>query len=270
MVSKTTQHQYDSCMNKLFTFISESELSKPLKIYVLINKQISKNPSTVKTYISAIINYIKSNKLTINTDNYSKFIKNLSTTITNEREQNKMSTDDRKNYIKYEDIIKLRDSLKDKLNNNDIYKFYVILSLYTYIPPRRLLDYVIKKSNTDDDKNNIYNGKSLIFNNYKTKKIYDKQVIAVPKTLKSILDKYIKFNNIKDDDYILFDSANKLGRYLNTMFIKHVNKSVTLNSIRHSYINFINDNKSMTVSDRKKIAASMGHSVMESLLYIQK
>ena len=45
---------------------------------------------------------------------------------------------------------------------------YVILSLYTLIPPRRSLDYTeMKINNIDKKQSNYINGKKFIFNTYK-------------------------------------------------------------------------------------------------------
>ena len=161
MVSASTKKQYESNLNKLFTVISQTDIKTYKKVIDAI-KSISNNKSTIKSYLSAVIYYIKENELKINTEKYSNYIKELSTDINAKREENKLTATERKNFIKWDDIIKLRDSLINKLHDNEYYTFYIILCLYTYLPPRRLLDYIIKVTNKDDDKSNIYDGKVCV------------------------------------------------------------------------------------------------------------
>ena len=60
---------------------------------------------------------------------------------------------------------------KSELSKSDLQTIqnYVILSLYTLIPPRRSLDYTeMKINNIDKKQSNYINGKKFIFNTYKT------------------------------------------------------------------------------------------------------
>ena len=78
---------------------------------------------------------------------------------------------------------------------------YLILSLYTLIPPRRNLDYmemfICKNAGTDEEKNYLeVNMKNepykLVFNKFKTSKSAGSQEVTVPDELKRIINIYLK------------------------------------------------------------------------------
>ena len=77
-----------------------------------------------------------------------------------------------------------------------------------------------------------------MFNTYKTAKTYGKQVVEIPKELKSILNKWIKFN---PTDYLLFDSnmnplnSVKVNQRLGKIF-KSIATGTSVNALRHSYL----------------------------------
>jgi len=116
---------------------------------------------------------------------------------------------------------------------------FIILSLLggILIPPRRSKDYVdfvIKDVNKEKD--NYLEKNKMFFNSYKTAKTYGQQVVDIPKTLQSILKKWISVNPTK---YLLFDanmnalSSVKLNQRLNKIFDE---KKVSVNQLRHTYL----------------------------------
>ena len=155
--------------------------------------------------------------------------------------KNKKKNDKQKeNWISQDEIQKVYDELKfntkqymtkkEQLTNRELLKVqdFVILSLFTLIPPRRCLDYVdFKINNIDTNNDNYMKGNELIFNSYETSKQKGSQKIEIPKELRSILTKYIKLINGRSD-YLLFNykfkklqSANLTLR-LNAIFGKKV------------------------------------------------
>jgi hypothetical protein len=103
-----------------------------------------------------------------------------------------------------EEIQKIYDDLETKtkplfkkkdLSTKEMLKVqdFVILSLFTLIPPRRAMDYIeFKINNINTNKDNYIKGTNLVFNTYKTSTQKGQQKINIPKELKSILTKYIK------------------------------------------------------------------------------
>lgn len=164
---------------------------------------------------------------------------------------------------------------KDDLTMTDLQTIqnYVILSLLggLYIPPRRSKDYVDFKIHDIDKGHDNYLFKDhLIFNSYKTAKTYGRQMVAVPKELKTILNKWIKIN---PTNYLLFDSNKnrlsnvKLNQRLNKLFD---NKKVGVNQLRHT---FLSDKYQESIETNNKMAddlAKMGSSMIQEKVYIKR
>ena len=149
---------------------------------------------------------------------------------------------------------------------------FVILSLYTLTPPRRLLDYTsmkLKRIGAND--NYIKDGNTFVFRTYKTKQVYGEQDIAIPDDLRKILQKWIKIN---PSDYLLIDSFGsplttiKLNQRLNSIF----KRNFSVNLLRHSYItSFYDSMKRMpTIQELESLAVKMGHSIGSQMLYFRR
>lgn len=171
-----------------------------------------------------------------------------------------------------EDIVRRADDLnmEDK----------IIYAYYTLQPPRRCEDVymltVIKSSegNLDNDKNYIVvdddnNPIEVIYNKYKTNKIYGRQTIKISnEILKSIIREYIYKNNIKEGErlYRKFSNAKTFGDAIKRVFSKVYGKKITLNNIRHSYITW-EVRELRSVNYLSNLAMMMGHSIEEQQLY---
>jgi hypothetical protein len=150
---------------------------------------------------------------------------------------------------------------------------FVCLSLFTCIPPRRLLDYTeMKFRNFDAEKDNYFSDNKLVFNIYKTAKRYGKQEEASPPALTKILVKWMKLiarNNI-ETDYLLFGKTQnkmanvQINQRLNSVF----GKNVSCNMLRHSYIT-AKYNKGITLNTMQNMAENMGHSVGVAMTYVK-
>jgi len=163
-------------------------------------------------------------------------------------------------------LFKKKELSKDDLN--DIQN-YIILSLYTLIPPRRSLDFTEMKIHNPSPDDNHINKNKFVFTKYKTAKFNGTQYEEIPKELMSILKKWIKIN---PTDYLLFDSnknkltPSKLTRRLNRIFGKNISTSALRHLyISHKYQNFIKENESLE-HDLK----SMGSSMIQIPQYLKK
>ncbi len=148
---------------------------------------------------------------------------------------------------------------------------YIIVSLLggIYIPPRRSKDYVdFKIKNIDKEKDNYLEKNNMVFNSYKTAKTYGRQDVEVPKSLKSIITKWIKIN---PTEHLLFDtnmnklSAVKLNQRLNKIF----DGKISVNAMRHSYLT---DKYKETSLQNKKLEndmQEMGSSLNMATTYIK-
>lgn len=164
---------------------------------------------------------------------------------------------------------KLYDDEKPSMNKLNKIQDYVILSLYYYIAPRRLLDYTeMMKKGKNDDKNYI-DGNEFVFNRFKGSSSKEQQRIKIPKELMKILDEWIEIN---PTDYLLFDSNGKqlnpvkLNQRLNKIF----GKKTSVNALRKSYLtekygDMINKNKEMN-----ETFEDMGSSSKQFDVYVKK
>jgi hypothetical protein len=137
----------------------------------------------------------------------------------------------------------------------------LILSLYTLIPPRRILDY-IGMMITDDDKANTYNKSIFTFRNYKTAGTYKTQIEVVPKELNDIIKVYLKYKP-KNDYFLSFydgkpmNHSNQITRILNKIFSED-GKKISVNMLRNI---FLTDKFSPAIKEMEQIASQMGTSV---------
>ena len=161
---------------------------------------------------------------------------------------------------------------------------YVLLSLYTDIPPRRNKDYLllhIVKSWNDKlptDKNYLdVAGKKLVFNAYKTAKKYGKQEQEIPDNLWESLQMFLKHHPLwkgvakRKAEPVPFlvqssgeplTAVNAITRLLNKVFGKRVGSSL----LRHSYLS---GKYGDSLEEMKKDASAMAHSLNEQKSYIR-
>lgn len=158
---------------------------------------------------------------------------------------------------------------------------YMVLSLYTEIPPRRNADYqlmwVAKKPSDDTSKNWLdLSGKRFVFNVYKTAKKYNQQVVDVPSQLMDIVGLYLKHHpGWKGDtkkaptgapflvtaDGEQLKAQNVITRILNRVLGKKVGASM----LRHIYLT---SKYGKEDDEREADARDMGHSVGQQKEYI--
>ena len=167
--------------------------------------------------------------------------------------------------------------LSKKLGSED----KVIYQFYTLQAPRRNDDVVRieiikegydkekldkKKNYIVIDENNIPN--ELIYNYYKTKKVYGKQTITITnENLKKTIQKDILRHQKKEGDKLFkYSRADTFGKAIARVFTKVYNMKITLNTIRHSYITW-EMREVRNVRYLENLAMLMGHSPKEQQLY---
>ena len=176
----------------------------------------------------------------------------------------------------------LREAVSSFYNNKNITAdqfngiiSFLILSIYTDIPPRRNQDYldmlVVKKWSADTPIDTNYldiAGKQFVFNKYKTAKKYGQQKVNIPDDLMAVVACYLrqhptgkakKANNYKflvSSDGSPITAVNAITRILNKVFGKKIGSSM----LRHIYIT---DKYGDTKTEQEADATAMGHSVAE-------
>jgi len=278
-ISKSSLKTYESILRNLYNKVFEDEEYKIVNFdddIKILNFLKGLPVNKRKTILSALV---------VITDNKKYRDQMLDDIKEYNKETNKQEKTETQveNWVNNDDIKKVHDRLKkettllykkDNLKMNDFQDIenYIIICLLggIYIPPRRSKDYVdFKISNFDKNKDNYFDGKSFVFNSYKTAKTYGQQKVEVPKELKSIIKKWIKHN---PSEYLLFDSQlNKLSNVkLNQRFEKIFGKKSGVNQMRHTYLSEkygdMVDTKNNLVKDMKM----MGSSLIQEMVYIKK
>jgi hypothetical protein len=237
-----------------------------------INNKIQHlKPNTRRTYIIAIVSLLacmnKSQKVPKKLkklyEDYSKLMDEYNTTL---KDQTKIT--DGTKIISNDDINKIYQKLKEnKDKTKRAFQDYLILSLYTLLPPRRNLDYQLMKNikkynDTLSNDFNYYDGNTFYFNNYKTKGTYKKQEVEVPSELQQIINYHINNNHLNENDFILRDynketeikGNNGMTIILNRIFGDKIGASM----LRRSYLS---NKYSNTQNDLQSDTKAMGTSV---------
>ena len=209
-----------------------------------------------------------------------------------EKDTSEKTVKEDKNWMSWKDVLAVRAELEkkvDALQNNkmitneqyDVILHDVILSLYTELPPRRNQDYqhmfVVKKWTDKEptDRNYLdHDGKQFVFNVYKTAKTHGQQKIAIPESLWNVIKVYLKFHPthkgskkfassfafLVSADGSALTAVNAITRVLNKVFGKNVAASM----LRHIYLS-----DKYNVTEMKKDADAMGHSMTEQREYLK-
>jgi hypothetical protein len=274
------------------SIINNMEYIKDIDKVIKIIDDKYDNLQTKKAYISSFITLV-SYLPTVNKDNYDKIRKRFEE-INNEiygvRGENG------------KDNIGLINTELANMIDKDIYSFdeeeimqnienigtddRLIYLFYTLQPPRRNDDVYlinIKKINSDEEVNyNILNAKEnyiivdednnpneIVYNKYKTYKIYGKQSIMITNNnLKEIIKNYIYRYSLNDGDKLFrkFSSSATFNVAIKRIFSKIYSKKITLSNIRYSYIIW-DLRTTRSINYLSNLAAMMGHSAEEQQLY---
>ena len=264
--SKSTIKYYEQQLKKYGGFLEINKPDKALEQLMDIKKKNEKglSVSTIKGILCALIYKLKNDKgdEKILRD-YRYMLSNLRCMSEKEQRDHSKQAED---VPEWSTIIKKRDEEGKKKK----YLNHLVLSLYTYIAPRRIKDFLLlnithSKKDTEDLNNNWYliPEKTFVFNNYKTSKKYKAQHIKAPNKLHDIIMNYVEYRGKKDGDSLL--------DYHNYLQIHHKLKSLlatSVDNIRHSYINYIYKGYNIPSSQMLEQAAEkMGHSVETHLRY---
>jgi integrase len=277
-LSKQSLSTYTSTLKNLLlkVFPTSDEITDFDKSEEILKFLKDIEPNKRKSILSALV-VLTDNKdyRTQMIDDIGDYNKEQSKQIKNEKQSD--------SWIENDEIVKLFEKLKK--NSNLIYKKdnktiddlqqiqnYIILCLLggIYIPPRRSKDYVdFKIKSIDMDKDNYIRNKGFCFNSYKTYKTYGQQNIEVPKSLMTIIRKWIKIN---PTDYLLFDNNyNKLTNVkLNQRLNKLFDGKISVNQLRHTFLTDKYQDMIETKQELEKDFKDMGSSILQEKVYIKK
>jgi hypothetical protein len=230
-------------------------------------------------------------------NHYTEKMNELSSENRAEKKKNKKTDTQTANWIPWADIINKRDELGEVVEKYDDNKKpthnqfnnllnHFVLSLYTYIPPRRNQDYQqmeIVKVEDDDDakllptnmnyliiKNDVPD--KFIFNVYKTARLYGQQTVDIPEELHPIILRYVRhhpkntarakrFHMLVSPMGTKLEQNNTITRILNKIFKLKMGASM----LRHIYLSDKYD-----IVQMEDDAEKMGHSIEQQREYIKK
>jgi hypothetical protein len=266
-------------------------LSKPDEV---IEKIKDLKDNTKRQYLISIVSCLKALGKQSLYKKYYKLMLGIHDKI-KEKPTEEMTETQKKNWMNWDDVIKIYNEMKEKLKlnktkiteqqYNDLLHF-TILSLFVLIQPRRNLDYmkmlITFNENTEDKKFNYLDvkKKQFIFNVYKTAKEETKKngslIIDIPEDLMKVLETYIKFHPLnkskKQTENIPFlvyyngeplNKVNTITRILNKIFGKNIGASM----LRHSYLSYKYGDLQ---KEQEKDAKAMSHNVMTQKDYIKQ
>lgn len=278
-LSDESKNQYQSRLKRL-TDITKHDIDWILlnceKTLVCLEKDNKTEPQTIKSFINAVLAVFKYTK------GFQEKYKKAYQCWSNARKENNIKANEKyvnitpsdrqiENYIPWKDILTVRDGLqKDTVD-------YLLLSLYTMIPPCRAdFDHVRILYKQPNEEQTLLQPNyllitdeymKLVFNEFKTKK--SKNIKTYENILPDELVKVIQ-NSLKEKPRDFLIVSNKTGlpyknsksftTYLDRTLFKIFKKHVTINTLRHSFIMSLDFNK-ITPKEKEHIAYLMMHSV---------
>lgn len=301
ITNKTTKKNYKHTMKKMQDLFGPNYMSiiksKPLMVLKLLEEKIP-TITTRQSHITRIVGTLKRLKLTEDKNikqsvinKYYDVMMNLATDIQEERGKNLKTKREKENWISWTDVLKIRDNIAKNLTGKNKFLNYLVISLYTLLPPVRT-DYndikVIHDIKDADDKEQnylLYNEEEpkFIFNNFKSRRKtkngkYIPTIIDIPDELFDIIEEWFDDYN-KDKEYLLinYDGNPITKKALRNRIVrifkngtktkeKPEGKKISVNLLRHI---FISDNVSdkLNANEKNKIAKQMLHSITQQDYY---
>ena len=284
-ISDSSIRTYSSIVSNLYRYMHDDlhkSLEGCLEFFLKNNKKVleflkDKEGSKRKTTLAALV-VLTLHKPDVSEHYRKTMLDDIHTYNDKEKDQEKTETQ-KKNWISQEELKKIYDELakdtktlltKEKLTPTEFQRLqhYVILSLYTLQPPRRLMDYTEMKLNEiDKEKDNYIDKKNFVFNIYKTSKFSGREEVTINPKLKYILDKWKKIN---PHEYLLVGTNNKklsssqLQQRLNTI----LGRQASVNILRHSFLS--EKYNHIDLKEMEADAQAMGHGVSQQMLYVKK
>jgi hypothetical protein len=177
----------------------------------------------------------------------------------------------------WEDVLgaysKLKAEAEANLTDKKLYQQYVILSLYTCIPPLRCDYSPVRITNAEDTQtdNKLVvdaSGVNFILHNYKTARQYGVQRLTFPPDLEAIIRHWLTL----ETSGFLFSVKGKpaseswLSGQVRNILQRLTGKATGIAILRHSYITYMRQGEAPVIA-QQSLANSMLHSNSMSQLY---
>jgi integrase len=157
------------------------------------------------------------------------------------------------------------------MQSDDPLEHRILAGLVTQVPPMRL-DYtnlrIFKGAPPPEYKGNYVHLKSpkmsqLVVQEHKTAGTYGALTRKLPEPVYTLIKQWATENPNKP---LLDMLPNTLGKMITRIFMKHIHKPITMNTLRHSYVTAARagDRK---LSEVRQIAKELGHSIYTNEAY---
>ena len=248
--------------------------------------------SSLKTYysmIKATLRDLKDSRFSEVMKRYDQKFNDYATVQKERDEKQELSVQETKKWLCWSCIDGLRDKLLGDYKENNEWKTfqeYLIICLYTLMPPERL-DYSPMRfvGEMPDDKTTNYcvllpEKATFVLNAYKTAWRMEKGVLThrpavydAPPLMFAVLEEWRKLNKsewliVKKNSATEPMSSHELGQTIQRLLQRETKTPATLNIIRHSYITHLREGE-MPLLEKKRIAERMGHSLSTAEKYIR-
>ena len=214
-----------------------------------IMEKMPKNRNTARSYIIAVVNACKERKgFKKALEFYTKKMDLINAEL---KDSTKKSDRYKSEEVSWDFILSKRDALpKDSVE-------YVLMCLFTMMPPRRNLDYIAKVGKPQEN-SNWYDGVNFYFGNYKTKGTYQTQVVPVPNDLKAVIENYLEHRPFKCNDLLVKRSGLPYKtKDIQMTLNKVIGKKVGCTMLRSIYLS---SRYKDVLEDMKEDATAMGTS----------
>jgi hypothetical protein len=193
-----------------------------------------------------------------------------------------------KNILKKEDEPKMISFTSEEINSNILKlkniddKIIYVLSVY-FLRRLEIRNLILSLKEEDDNKNYMIvdennNPIELIFNQYKTSRVFKKDKKDIPDEIKGILKEYLDKNKIQAGEYVLGQYKDKKkpigqGNFSNkikNVFNKLYNADITNRWIRQAYTSERTDKEFLDkLEEYKTDASKLSHSLKSHKEYIR-
>ncbi len=285
-LSEKSKKLYQTMINKILKETKEEDLHKVIKNPKDYIPQLNRDAiplSTRESMMGVILSIMSRTPLKQEMEEQHKIWYEVFKDINASRREiagsNKPTEKQEKGLLNWKDVLKKRDKLE--VGSEE----HLLLSLYTFIPPRRQMDYYKLRVYFDEncipnkDHNHFhvfskkYNSPYLCLVEYKTAKYYDIHFDTEipPELIQTVISSFQKNPRLYmflDKSGKPFKDPNRFQIYSNGILKKIFdNPNVSVNSLRHSFSSFLRTLKWLSVNEHKKLAQKMGHSMQKSLEY---
>jgi len=192
--------------------------------------------------------------------------------------ENSLRGTQRRNYMTWEELVRRISQIPRGTMDS------ALTAIYTYAPPRRLLDYALMRVTRAAEPERLdttYNYMAIdahraptrfVFNRYKTATSTGQQIIEASsfgQQANQILKEYIVAARLVEGDLLFGDHGRphtNFSRLVSTTFERWTGKGVSVDLLRHAFITHALSLRP-TLNERAELARVMGHSVRTQAEY---